>query len=353
MRNNVAVGLDIGTRGVHVVELTAKKGVIELTNFGSAPLPVGATGEGEVLDADVVRDVIRDLFAEMGMKTKDVWVGVANQKVLVRPIELPYMRQRDLLASLALQAGDQLTMDPSEAELDFVPTGVTGAGDDRQIRGMLVAALKTTVAGAVGVATRAGLRPRNVDLNALAILRALTVLNDPDDDRSEALIDVGAGLTDVVVHDSGVPTFVRVLPVGGMDISEALASGLGVALEEAEEIKVNYGVSDDLTDAAARIIDVQVSTFVSRVRESMQFYSSQGFDPPVRVWLSGAASLLHGMTERLEEALDIPVAHARPLGALNVVTDHWDPGQLAAVEPVLVTATGLALGALYVQGVTP
>ena len=43
--------------------------------------------------------------------------------------------------------------------------------------------------------------------------------------NAEALVDIGARVTNIAVHQGGVPRFVRVLLMGGADITDAVASG--------------------------------------------------------------------------------------------------------------------------------
>src|SRR6478672_8726041 len=86
-----AVGLDIGTSGVRAAELTLGKGTATLERFGQVALPAGAVRDGEVADADAVAAAIKQLWAHAKFSTKKVIVGVANQKVVVRQVDLPWM----------------------------------------------------------------------------------------------------------------------------------------------------------------------------------------------------------------------------------------------------------------------
>src|SRR5207237_3115640 len=104
----------------------------------------------------------------------------------------------------------------------------------------------------------AGLRVAMVDVIPFGLVRALA---QPGGDvlgstgRAEAIVCVGAGVTNVVVHENGVPRFVRVLLVGGDDITDAIARDLDVDPDVAEDLKRRAG--DPAGDAAAaRAADV-------------------------------------------------------------------------------------------------
>ena len=83
--------------------------------------------------------------------------------------------------------------------------------------------------------TQAGLTPVSVDLTPFAVLRALAPVDELGLDvvEAEALVDIGASVTNIVVHQGGVPRFVRILLMGGADITDAVAERLGVPLDQA------------------------------------------------------------------------------------------------------------------------
>ena len=81
--------------------MTLGKGTATLERFGQVALPPGAVRDGEVIDADVVSTAVRQLWAQARFRTKRVVVGVANQKVVVRQVDLPWLPVDELRKSLA------------------------------------------------------------------------------------------------------------------------------------------------------------------------------------------------------------------------------------------------------------
>ena len=96
-----AIGLDIGTSGVRAAELSFGKGGVTLEKFGQVALPEGAVRDGEVVDSDAVADAIKQLWAHTKFGSKKVVIGVANQKVIVRQVDIPWMPADELKKSLA------------------------------------------------------------------------------------------------------------------------------------------------------------------------------------------------------------------------------------------------------------
>lgn len=246
MASTRVIGLDIGSSGVRAAELEfGSKGPAgtaspTLLRFGQVPLPLGAVRDGEVAHPETVSAALRRLWTDVRFESKDVVIGVGNQRVLVRDLELPWMPLPQLRASLPFQVNDLLPMSTDEALLDYYPTADYEGPQGRTVRGMLVAAQRDTVTANVLAVESAGLSPRMVDLNAFALVRALA--------RGElagvtaAFVDIGASITTVVVAAEGEPRLVRSIAAGGQNVTSAVASALGVAIPEAESIKREVGI---------------------------------------------------------------------------------------------------------------
>lgn len=168
---------------------------------------------------------------------------------------------------------------------------------------------------------------------------------------AEALVDVGADVTNIVVHQGGVPRFVRILLLGGNEITEAVADRMGVPAEEAEAIKQSIGLPVDptLPDAhpASGVIATAGAALVEEVRGSLDYYLTQPEANRLdRVVLSGGGGLLLGLAERLSAAARLPVTHRTAFPRLTIGKTGLSADQLASVEPLASVPVGLALGGL-------
>ena len=114
-----SVGLDIGTRTVHVAEVAGGRGTPTITNFGGVALPEGAVREGEIVDTAAVADAIKELYGAAKLKNKKVNLGVANQRVVVRQIDLPWMEEAELRSSLPFQVQEFIPIPVEDAQLDY------------------------------------------------------------------------------------------------------------------------------------------------------------------------------------------------------------------------------------------
>lgn len=349
MARGTVIGLDIGTSAVRASEVSVAKTPATLLRFGQLALPPGAVRDGEVQDPGLVGDALAELWRQGGFKGKKVVVGLSNGRVIVRQIDLPFMNPDELRSSLEFQVQEFIPIPVEEAQLDsLVLEDFTSAEGEHMMRVLLVAATRDMIETVLDSLRRAKLQPVIIDLIPFALMRSLYQGGMPEATRSaEAIVDIGAAVTNIVVHERGVPRFTRILIMGGHDFTEALASGLGVDPADAENIKrqVSYGQMQG-AEGAVRILEDRTVAFVDEIRGSLDFYMA-GVDsvPVTKVILSGGGSRLSTIGQRLASSLGIPVELGHPLQFVRLDRGlGLDQRQLAEAEPHMAVPVGLALG---------
>lgn len=340
------VGLDIGSTAARVAEVVPGD-VPVLVRAAQVPLPAGAVEMGEVKQPDVVAAALKELWRLSGIKGRRVQVGVANQRVVVREVTLPWLPEKELRASLPFQVQEFIPMPVEEAVLDFDPLDDTEQGGRRVLRILLAAAYKPMIDALVEAVLGAKLDPVGIDLSPFALVRAVGTQDgalEVEQAGNEAIIDVGAHVTVVCVHDRGVTRFVRILPTGGRDLTLALARALGVEEDVAEQLK--RGIEVDGApgrEDVRRIVATRLAAFVDEVRSSLEFYAAQVSGARIaRVLAVGGGSKLEGFMEALEQRIPVPVDRGRLLDRVKSELDQT-PEAVSEIEPVLPVAVGLAI----------
>jgi type IV pilus assembly protein PilM len=170
----IPIGLDIGTDHVRAAQVKASGGGFMLSGYGRVGIPMGAVVEGEIVDQAAVSMAIKERWRHSNIKGKDVAIGVSNQKVVVRLIDLPYMERDELAGAIQYQAQDYIPIPVEEAILDFQIIGdyMTPA-DEHMMEVLLVAAQRDMIDAAVQAVESAGLRLASIDVTSFAIVRAL------------------------------------------------------------------------------------------------------------------------------------------------------------------------------------
>jgi len=345
------IGLDIGTTAVRAAQLDFGNGgpgrsQPTLTRYAEVALPLGAVRDGEVTDQDAVVHALRQLWANGKFESKEVVIGVGNQRVVVRELAVPAMPLSQIRASLPFQVQELLPMSTDEALLDFFPTGEGDSEQGRVVHGMLVAAVRATVTANVLAVESAGLKPTMVDLNAFALLRGMT--RGEHQNRTVAVVDIGARVTNVAIVAHGVPRFVRTLPHGGQDATDAIARSMTISANEAEALKrqigVGYAVGPEL-QIAAEASSTLIRNLIEAVRNTFSYYTSNGPGAGIDlVVLTGGGAQLPGLGQFLSSASRLPVTLGNPLEAVQVARSAGGREAFAGHESLMALSMGLAYG---------
>ncbi|MEX2618633.1 MAG: type IV pilus assembly protein PilM [Egibacteraceae bacterium] len=345
------IGLDIGSSAVRAVELSVTgRGPSRLLRTGQVELPPGAMRDGEVVDGDVVTEALRTLWERYKFSHRKVTLGLANQQVVVRQVDLPHLPLPELRQSLEFQAQDHIPFPVEQAILDLhVLDEYESDSGVPMSRILLVAAQRTMVDSLVACVRAAKLTPVKIDLDAFAMVRSLVRHEPRVAGEGEMLLDIGADVTKIVVHDCGVPKFVRVLLMGGSAVTASLSKGLGISHEEAERTKATAGMAGDGAPPAGeaeRLIADRTDELVREIRGSLDYYAAQPEAVGVHgVVLSGGGARLPDLQTRLSSELDIPVERGHPMQEIKIGKVEYDYAQLVDAEPQLAVAVGLAVDA--------
>jgi type IV pilus assembly protein PilM len=224
------VGLDIQPGLIAAVHARANGSPIVERAVG-ARLGSDVVREGDVVDSTALSEALRNLFhgSRLG---KRVRIGVANQRTVMRTIELPPLTDsKDLVAAVQFQAQDQVPMPLASAVLDFHPLGIVETPSGPRQRVVLVAAQRDMVERLLAAVRNAGLTPAGVDMSAFALIRSL-YRSDVVDDERVLYLNVD-GLTNVAIAEGTVCRFTRVLGGGIEELASQLAERREIPIEHA------------------------------------------------------------------------------------------------------------------------
>jgi type IV pilus assembly protein PilM len=339
------IGLDVGTSAVTVAEVVPGTPP-RLVAFGQVALARDVMREGEIVDADAVTEAISRLRTELGLRRARVRVGVASPRLIVRQVEMPVMTREELAGALRFQAQELIPIPLDEAVIDFAILGTVESENGESVMQVLLAAAHSaTVSRLVDAVEGAGLGVESVDLIPLALIRSLAHAVSDNGAGAEGIVSFGGGVTCVVVHENGLPRFVRVLGTGGRELTEAVAAGLELPFETAESVKRQVGnVSDDVVARARTALERPLASMLDEVRSSLDYYRNQpGAARLLRVVATGGGALLPGMVDRLSTLVGLPVQMAEPRSMLTVGDIGFDDNELPRLDPYLPAAVGLAL----------
>jgi type IV pilus assembly protein PilM len=332
------VGLDIEAGSVAVTEIESN-GSVRVKVAAVEPLAPGAFQEGEVTDPDSVAEALKSLFAAHKL-SKDVRLGVANQRVIVRTLRLPAIEDpKEMATAIRFQAQEQISMPLDQAVLEHrVVGGVPEQeGAAPLVEVVVVAARRDMVSSFIEPVRRAGLNPVGLDLSAFGMIRALAGVGaggvggdgaeptavDPTQRASHAVLYCNLGaVMNLAVARGRACLFTRVSSEGLEGISGRLATESGLEAAHASQWLSHVGLELPLeqVEGDPRIVaDVRgvlergVSGLVDELRLSLDYYAAQeGAVPVERIVLCGPGSTIAGLSERMAETIGLPVETARP-----------------------------------------
>ena len=374
------VGLDIQPGLVAAVQARVN-GAILAERAAIMPLAADTMRDGEVTDEDTLANVLKELFASSGLGRR-VRVGIANQRTVLRTLELPPVTdQKELAAAVAFQAQDQVPMPLGNAVMDFHALGVVDTPAGPRQRVVLVAAQRDMVERLLTAVRRAGLTPEGVDLSAFALIRSLYRPQGEDGQPRVLYLNVD-GLTNLAIAEGKVCRFTRVVGGGLEAMAVEVAERRGIALAEARDLVAQVDMtaqtpeprpavvapppgSVDLTaEAQAQgdgsdealeeyasvagepqedvgsdvwsVVENGIRDLSGEVRNSLDFHRSQeGGGEVSHVVLSGAAEDIPGFAQALELSLGVSVRGQSVGVADGRLTERVSTHRLAV-------ATGLA-----------
>jgi type IV pilus assembly protein PilM len=241
---NLKLGLNFGRRsgGADVVGLDIQPGFVAAVRArvngsivaeraAAVALAADTMRDGEVVDETALAEALKGLFAEHNLG-KRVRVGVANQRTVLRTLELPPVTdQKELAAAVSFQAQDQVPMPLGNAVLDFHALGIIDTPAGPRQRVVLVAAQRDMVERLLSAVRQAGLTAEGVDLSAFALIRSL--YRHEEDQTGRVLYLNVDGLSNLAIAEGTVCRFTRVVGSGLEGMAVELAERRGIALAEA------------------------------------------------------------------------------------------------------------------------
>ncbi|MFT5433682.1 MAG: cell division protein FtsA [Myxococcota bacterium] len=349
-REEVIVGLDIGTTKICCIVGERTEGGIDIIGIGSAPSHGLRKGVVVNIESTVasIRKAVDEAELMAGCSIGNVYAGIAgghirgfNSRGIVAVGKDREVSDSDIERVIDAARAVAIPLDrevihilPQEYVIDEndgvrEPVGMSGVRLEAKVH--IVTAASTCVQNIVRCCNRAGLTVNAVVLEQLASAEAC--LFDDEKELGVAMIDIGGGTTDIAIYYNNAIVHTAVIPIGGNHVSSDIAVGLRTPRAEAEKIKIKKGCAltslvgeeDDVEVPAVggrkaqtrsrhilcEIIEPRVEEIYMLVQQEIQ---KSGFEDLITsgVVLTGGASTMEGMVELAEEVLGMPARVAKP-----------------------------------------
>ena len=349
-------GLDVGGNTIKIAQVgRTSGGQYQLEKIAVGPTPAMAVKDGAVVDARMLGDAIKQLYAAQRFKMQKVDGVVAGQSVVIRPISMTTMTPRELRNAIRFEAERYLPYSVNDAQIDGIPLPSSGEGDGKTMEVLLVAAPREMIRNAQEVIKQAGIHPHAIDLEPMALVRALKVNTEQRlFDQTIALINLGASSSSINIFKAGILRHNRTITVAGNSFTKAIGQALNLSFEEAEKLKKEKGVirvEKDATPVAPttmRIYNVIIpvlTDLITEIQRSFDYYRSRYRPESVdAIFLSGGTARFKNIEAYIYNELGIQCQIANPFKNVSLSgVSGMSVEEIQELAPSLMVVMGLAL----------
>jgi len=291
----LTVGLDIGATSVKVVALGARKVDGRRPVVGQSLVPL----EARLSDAsEAIKTAVSNLKIPAAVSVN---LSVSGQWVIMRILELPKMKSDEFKQALPFEAQRYLPFNVQEVVLDGA---VLGPSDGNKAWVLIVACKKDLLERRIDWAKRAGLNVDRIDVDALALANAfLETASGERLKKTQALIDVGGQLTNLVIIRGGVTYLVRDIPWGGDKLIRNVAEGLGSDPDAVTQALAQDQPSPEMLNA----LKLSSEALASELQLSFDYFENRFNQAPEDILVTGGVSqskpFLEGLKAHLTQAV--------------------------------------------------
>jgi type IV pilus assembly protein PilM len=295
------------------------------------------------MDSAVISDAIQRIFYESRSKVGNVAFGVSGSSVMVKKIEVEKTSAKQLHEDIQWEAKPHIPFDTHEIKMDYeiLDNPETESG---RVSVLLTAVKNEKINEYVEVINLSGKEPVLIDIDAFAVLNNV-LYNYPDTaDKTCAVINIGASLTNILIAKSGIPVFVRDIPMGGNQFTDLIQKELSLKYEKAESVKKGRQVEDVSPAGVKPVIDMILKELRNEIEKTFQFYRSNVTESRIDViMLGGGTASLDNINTVFQNAFEIPVQIANPFKSIEINPNRFDASYIGEMAPAFNVAVGLAL----------
>lgn len=326
-------GIDIGGTSLRLVELGVKNRRTVVENWGVVAIPPGLVQDGTVMDPVRLAPFLQRLVSESRRHKlhAEPTVVLPEQQTFLKLLNVPTLDPGELADAVRFEAGQHIPFDPGEIVMDWQVVSSKSGGAGTTV--LLGAAPRTLVDALLSAFDTAALPVSALEIESVAMARALLEPTTPKDSPGRILADLGDQHTTLVVYDQGTIPFTASLPFQQAQLSRVLAEELTISLADAEKAKRLFGLDPKKGKGIVRrILLPLLGELTEGMSRTLRYYQEHfPGDPKVSdVLLTGGGSLLPGLGPYLAEGLKLPV---RPAAL---------PPAVKQLGPSFSTAIGLA-----------
>ncbi len=374
LRSNLIVGLDIGSSKIVTLVGQYYPEEERLNIIGVANFPAEGMRKGQIVDIEkATQSMIKSIEAAERMANYSIteaFVSISAPHISslnsqgVVAVSNPTGEITDEDVERVIEGAKAVSLPSSQEILHVIPRNYTVDGQSGVIDPVGMAGVRLEVESHIVTASTPALRnlSKCLDESGIKILDyvfsgfacAESVLTPTEKELGVILVDMGASITTLTIYHEGAPTYSAVIPIGAKNVTNDLAIGLRLSLDEAEKLKLKLnteldndeevslkelGVSEStqkvsLKTAINGIVAPRLEEIFKMIGEKIR-ESGFGGATPAGVVLTGGGARTARIKYNCQHALGLPVRIAVPKEVGGIVDELLTPDFSSSIGLIL------------------
>lgn len=350
-----ALGVDIGSSAIKVVEIKRKNGKAVLETYGAIALgPYAELDPGRMtnLPVDKTAEALKEVLKQSGVTTSFAAISIAVQSSLIFPIELPpQLKESEMAGIIPTEARKYIPVPISEVSLDYFTLPKKEASflemnnpdfaslkEKEKTNVLVVATQNDAIARYRSIVSQSLLSASFFEIEIFASIRS----NFEHELSPVLLMDLGASRTKLSIVEFGMIKNYHTVNRGAADITDAISKSLSVPFPEAEKMKKEFGLFENPSEKSLPdIIRVHLDYIFSETNGVILAYERKYNQTITKIIMTGGGSLLKGLPELAANNFKAPVEVGHPFS--KVSAPAFLEKVLETTGPEFAVAIGLAL----------
>lgn len=337
-------GLDLGRSTVKIVQLAAEKKRMRVVGYGYAEFDRTAVKDGVIENPKDIAAAVSPVLKKIAVgkyMTNRVVASVPLAYTYTRIMSLPKMSNKDFAEAVRLEAEQYIPVPINDLYLEQHVIGTdSNSSDNKQVHVLMVAVPKRIISSLMELFKELDLEVAAIEPNMFANLRAVRFNSPPQ--GPQIIVDFGAQSSDLAIYDNAV-RLTGTINKGGEQITQSIGEALKLSAEQANKLKVRYGISKSRWQAKlASALAPILTDYANEVQKMMRYYhdhSSQKATIKDIVVIGGGANM-PGLADFLEHLTGVNVQICNPWQELIIKPLQPPP---PSETTIYATAIGLAL----------
>lgn len=324
-KSDSALGVDIGSSAIKIVQLKKKDGKAVLETYGAISLgPYADADIGSVtnLKSDILSTVLIDLMKEANVTVKNGAMAIPSSSSLIFTLTLPNnINEEDLSSIIPIEARKYIPVPMNEVTLDWtiIPSEVESYKDganpsapkdtkETKLEVLVVAIHNEIIERYREILTKTKIHSDSFEMEVFGSIRS----SFGHELTPVLLIDFGASKTKISIIEGGVVHVFHVVNRGSSDITRNISQSMGIVFSEAEKLKCSVGLDKQKNSQVSDIILSSVNYIFSDIKNVVFTFEKRYNKNISKIVLTGGGSLLTGLLEKAQESFSTEVILADP-----------------------------------------